>query len=302
MAAYKNVALVGASGSIGKIILHGLVASAKFNVTVVSRKESEATFPAGVTLRRTDFSEADLEAAFEGQHVVISALGAMGFGEQKKLVDAAVRAGVQRFLPSEFSASSQDEAVLQLLPLFRQKTELIEYLKTKEAEGLSWTGLATSGLFDWGLENGFLEFDIANRTATIWDGGNKSFTLTNEKHLSEAVVSILQHPQDTSNKYLYIASVETTQNDILAALEEKTGTKWTVNATTTKEQVSEGVRKLGAGDFSGAFTLVRATTFGSIPRLRANYAKDETLANGMLGLKLDSVKDTVERVVRNKSN
>jgi hypothetical protein len=245
----------------------------------------------------------------------------MGFGEQKKLVDAAVRAGVQRFLPSEFSASSQDDAVLQLLPLFRQKTELIEYLKGKEAEGLSWTGLATSGLFDWvwlrilhsptvailiscvqGLENGFLEFDIANRTATIWDGGNKSFTLTNEKHLSEAVVSILQHPQDTSNKYLHIASVETTQNDILAALEEKTGTKWTVNATTTEEQVSEGVRKLGAGDFSGAFTLVRATCFGSIPGLRANYAKDETLANGMLGLKLDSVEDTVERVVRNKSN
>ncbi|GIC90224.1 aromatic alcohol reductase [Aspergillus udagawae] len=302
MAAYKNVALVGASGNIGKIILHGLVASAKFNVTVISRKGSEATFPPGVTVRKTDFSEADLEAAFKGQDVVISALGAMGFGEQKKIVDTAVRAGVQRFLPSEFSASSQDDAVLQLLPLFRQKTELIEYLKGKEAEGLSWTGLATAGLFDWGLENGFLEFDIANRTATIWDGGNKSFTLTNEKHLSEAVVSILQHPQDTSNKYLHIASVETTQNDILAALEEITGTGWTVNATTTEEQVSEGVRKLGAGDFSGAFTLVRATCFGSIPGLRANYAKDETLANGMLGLKLDSVKDTVERVVRNKQN
>ncbi|KAF7167797.1 hypothetical protein CNMCM5623_000985 [Aspergillus felis] len=302
MATYKNVALVGASGNIGRIILHGLVASAKFNVTVVSRKESEATFPDGVTVHRTDFSEADLEAAFEGQDVVISALGAMGFGEQKKLVDAAVRAGVQRFLPSEFSASSQDEAVLQLLPLFRQKTEFIEYLKSKEAEGLSWTGLATAGLFDWGLENGFLEFDIANRTATIWDGGNKSFTLTNEKHLREAVVSILQHPQETSNKYLYIASVETTQNDILAALEEKTGARWTLNATTTEEQVSEGVRKLGAGDFSGALTLVRATCFGSIPGLQANYAKDETLANGILGLKLDSVKATVERVVRNKSS
>ncbi|RHZ46911.1 aromatic alcohol reductase [Aspergillus thermomutatus] len=297
MAAYKNVALVGASGSIGKIILHGLLASAKFNITVLSRKESEATFPAGVTVRKTDYSEADLEAAFKGQDVVISALGAMGFGEQKKLVDAAVRAGVQRFLPSEFSASSQDEAVLHLLPLFEQKKELIEYLKTKETEGLSWTGIATAMLLDWGMENGFLEFDIANRTATIWDGGNTSFTLTNEKQLGEAVVSVLQHPQETSNKYLYIASVETTQNSILAALEENTRTKWTVNATTTEEQVGEGVRKLDAGDFSGAFTLVRATSFGNIPGLRANYAKDETLANGILGLELESVKDTVERVV-----
>lgn len=64
-------------------------------------------------------------------------------------MDASLQAGVKRFIPSEFSASSQSEAVLQLLPLFGQKKELIEYLKGKEAEGLSWTGISTSGLFDW---------------------------------------------------------------------------------------------------------------------------------------------------------
>lgn len=76
-------------------------------------------------------------------------MGASALGDQKKYVDAAIRAGVQRFLPSEFSASCQDEAVLKLLPLFGQKTELIEYLKTKEADGLTWTGVASSCLFDW---------------------------------------------------------------------------------------------------------------------------------------------------------
>ena len=283
----------------------------------MSRKESKASFPAGITVHKSDFSDADLEAAFKGQDAVISAVGATAFGEQKKVVDSAIRSGVLRFIPSEFSSNSQNEAVLKLAPFFGQKKELIEYLKTKQSDGLSWTAIATSGLLDWvsnlftllslpgnlthsvnqGLENGFLEFNVANRTATIWDGGNQSFTLTNEKQLSQAVVSVLQHPQETRNKYLYIASVETTQNEILAVLEEATGAKWSVKATTTEDQVDEGFKKLGAGDFSGAFQLVRATCYGNTPGLQANYAKDVTLANDVLGLKLESVRDTVKRVV-----
>ncbi|KAE8403078.1 hypothetical protein BDV37DRAFT_294817 [Aspergillus pseudonomiae] len=297
MAGYKNIVLVGASGAIGKIILDGLIASFSFNITVLSRKESKASFPAGITVHKSDFSDADLEAAFKGQDAVISAVGATAFGEQKKVVDAAIRSGVLRFIPSEFSSNSQNEAVLKLAPFFGQKKELIEYLRTKQSDGLSWTAIATSGLLDWGLENGFLEFNVANRTATIWDGGNQSFTLTNEKQLGQAVVSVLQHPQETRNKYLYIASVETTQNEILAALEEATGAKWSVKATTTEDQVDEGFKKLGAGDFSGAFQLVRATCYGNTPGLQANYAKDVTLANDVLGLKLESVRDTVKCVV-----
>ncbi|KAJ5680895.1 hypothetical protein N7536_012034 [Penicillium majusculum] len=293
----KNVAIIGASGSIGKIILDGLVASSQFEITVISRKESEATFPPGVTVLKTDYSDKDLEAAFKGKDVVISAVGATGFGEQKKFVDVAIRAGVKRFIPSEFSVNSQNDAVLQLLPLFGQKKELIEYLKSKETDGFTWTGIATSGLFDWGLANGFLEFDIASHTATIWDEGNKSFTLTNQKALGDAVASALVHPDETRNQFLFIASVETTQKDILAALEEESGVKWTVNETTTDIQVTVAVKKLAAGDFSGAFSLVRATVYGNTPSLHSNYAKEEKLGNNVLGLQFETVSDVVKRVL-----
>ncbi|CAM1501421.1 Fc.00g105830.m01.CDS01 [Cosmosporella sp. VM-42] len=278
MAAYKNIAIFGASGNVGSIILSGLVASSKFKITVLSRKESEATFAANITVRKTDFTEDDLEAALQDQDVVISALGAAAFGEQQKIVDAALRAGVKRFIPSEFSTSSEDAAVLQLLPLFGQKKALIEYLQSKQSEGLTWTGIATGGLFDW-------------------DGGNKRFTLINEKQLSQAVVSVLEHPKETSNQYIYVYSVETSQNEILESLEEVTGTKWSVNSTTTEEQVSGGMKKLNAGDFSGAFALVRATCYGNSPGVQANYTKLPNLANKVLGLKIDTVQNTVKRVL-----
>ncbi|GLI76808.1 hypothetical protein PoHVEF18_005086 [Penicillium ochrochloron] len=299
MTILKNIALVGASGAIGKIILDGLVASSSFTITVVSRKESKVVFPEGIAVHKSDFSDADLEAVFKGKDAVISALGASGFSEQQKLVDAAIRAGVRRFIPSEFSANSQNDAVIQLLPLFGQKRGLIDYLKSKVADGLTWTGIATSGLLDWGLENGFLQFDLANRAATIWDGGHKSFTLINEKALAQSIVSVLQNPEQTKNKYLYVASVETTQLEILAALENATGSKWTVRETTTEAQLSEARVKLAAGDFEGAFILVRATVFGSTPGLNSNYVKEAELANDILGLKLENVEETVRRVVNN---
>ncbi|KAF5675771.1 hypothetical protein FHETE_2374 [Fusarium heterosporum] len=297
MSAYRNIAIVGASGSTGKIIIDGLTSSSKYNITVLSRKESKATFSPGVTVRATDFSNADLVNALKGQDVVISALGIEGFAQQQKIVDAAVSAGVKRFLPSEFSSSSEDPVVLQLVPLFEQKKNLIEYLKSKEKDGLSWTGLATGLLFDWGLANGFLGFDINNRSATIWDDGNKKFTLTNERRLSEAVVSVLEHPEETRNRYLYIYSVVTTQNEILQSLEKASGEKWTVNATTTDQQVAEAKEKLGAGDFSGGYILVRATTYGNTHGLRANYAEEKDLANGFLGFDTESVEETVKRVI-----
>lgn len=111
------------------------------------------------------------------------------------------------------------------------------------------------------------------------------------------MVSVLRHQDQTANQYLYIASVETSQNEILAALEEATGSKWDISNITTDSEVSESVKKISAGDLSGAFGLVRATTYGNIPDLRANYVKDEKLANDLLGLKLESVKETIKQVV-----
>ncbi|PYI07360.1 NAD(P)-binding protein [Aspergillus sclerotiicarbonarius CBS 121057] len=298
MATSTKITLIGATGSVGKIILNALVSQPNFNVTILSRQDSTATTPPGTTVQKSDYSPASLEALLRGQDVVISAVGATAFAEQHKFIDAAVRAGVKRFIPSEFSTSSEDDAVLKILPLFQQKRDVINYLKEKEKEGLSWTGIATSGLFDWGLAAGFLGFDLKERTALVWDGGVTRFTMMNEKQLGESVVSVLLRPEETKNRFVYVASVETTQKEILETFEDVTGAKWTVTDTTTDVQVAEGFEKLGAGNFEGAFALVRASAFGNTPGLKVNYVKDQELANELLGLQMDTVRETIERVVK----
>ncbi|RAO73177.1 uncharacterized protein BHQ10_009189 [Talaromyces amestolkiae] len=292
-----NVVLIGGSGTVGKIILEALLKSPDINVTVISRDTSNATFPSQVTVHRTDFSHSGLFSAFKGQDVVISAVGATAFTEQKKFIEAAVHAGVKRFIPSEFSSNTLNESVRQMLPLFNQKKEVLDYLKSKESVGLTWTGIATALLFDWGLTSGFLGYDIPNRTATIWDGGDKRFTLVNERELGQSVVSVLKHPQETANKYLYVTSVEVTQNEILRALKEETDSKWKVIHTTSDAQKKEAFKRLSNGDFSGGLILVRGTSYANDPALHANYATDEKLSNDLLGLEPESVKQTIKRVL-----
>ncbi|KAL2069898.1 hypothetical protein VTL71DRAFT_14577 [Oculimacula yallundae] len=294
----KNIAIIGASGSVGKIILDALTSDPRFNITVLTRPTSTAVFPTGITVYRTDYSHTDLVEAFKGKDSVISVVGMTGFVQQKEFIDAAISAGVKRFIPSEFSSNTLSPAVLELMPVFGQKKGVLEYLEEKERSGLSWTAIWPALLFDSGLKSGFLGFDIANRTATIWDDGTSKFTLTDDEQLGLAVVAVLDRPALTANKNIYIASFETSQKEILAALEEETADKWSVTDTTTSEEVSEASEKLSRGDFSGAFTLVRATSFANTAGLRANYLRDEKLSNELLGLEFGSVKKTVARVLR----
>lgn len=68
-----------------------------------------------------------------------------GFSEQLKLVDAAIAAGVKRFIPSEYGCNTADERIRKLVPVFVGKRKVVDYLISKENE-ISWTAVIT-GLF-----------------------------------------------------------------------------------------------------------------------------------------------------------
>lgn len=133
----------------GTIIFDALIKLPQFKVSILSRSSSNATVPEGFTVYKSDYSEADLVTVFKDQDVIISVVGIGGFSEQKKFIDAAVSAGVKRFIPSEFSGNTLSPTVLQLLPVFAPKKEVLDYLKEKEASGLTWTAIWPALLLDW---------------------------------------------------------------------------------------------------------------------------------------------------------
>ena len=98
---------------------------------------------------------------------------------------------------------------------------------------------------------GFLGTSIPNHTTTIIDSGNESYLTVTIPQIARAIVSTLQRPSETANKYLTIYSFITTQNQVLAAAEKVTGQKFEVIKTDAETNRKEGEELLAKGDSRG---------------------------------------------------
>ena len=125
--------------------------AASFKITVISRASSNTTFSSGVTvLKLSDsYPGSELVDAFKGQDAVIALLPTFEIRQQFRIIDAAVKAGVKRFVPSEFGLNDLQLKVQDLIPTSKDKGEVIEYLRSKEEAGLSWTAIATGTQIPW---------------------------------------------------------------------------------------------------------------------------------------------------------
>ena len=151
MSSIKNVMLIGAGGRLGPTILSALSIEPTFRLSVLSRNGSTSTFPPNVQVQRIadDYPDHELVEAFKGQDAVISTIATASSDAQKRMADAAIKARVKRFVPSEFGGDTEIEKATMLLPeYFVAKKELVEYLKLKEKEGLTWTSFVTGWFFD----------------------------------------------------------------------------------------------------------------------------------------------------------
>ncbi|PHH73609.1 hypothetical protein CDD83_4696 [Cordyceps sp. RAO-2017] len=217
----SNVAIAGAAGSLGSVLLDRLVSSGRFKVRVLRRNGSTSTLPPGVDVVDVDFdSPRSLEAALAGQHAVVSALGFPGLGLQRGLVDAAAAAGVRRFLPSEFGSDLSTPRARQL-PVFAQKVEVADHLAAVAARSpsLTYTLVSNGPFLDWGLRHNFL-LNHAEYKPTIFDGGDVVFSSTTLGSIADAVVAILSKPDETANRTVRIEDARVSQNKLLALARE----------------------------------------------------------------------------------
>lgn len=286
----KNVIIIGAGGNLGPSVLKAFLDSS-FNTTVLSREGSSSTFPSGVKVLRANYDSAEsLKQAFQGQDAVVSLVGGGALGDQNKLIDAAIAAGVKRFLPSEFGSNTTNSEVRAVVPVFEAKFGTVNYLKSKE-DSISWTSVVTGPFFDWGLKVGFMGFNPADKTANIVDSGNATFSATNLGKIGQAVVKALENAEATKNQYVYISGFQTSQNEVLAAAEKITGEKWSVNNATAKDYITKGNGLLQKGDFSGLGPLILAITFGDE---QLGDLSKSGLWNEKLGLGQDNFEDSIK--------
>lgn len=132
---------------LGSFIVKSLQADPTFEVTVLTRKSSKSP-PEGVKVVQVDdsYPQDELEKSFAGQDAVVMANSFHVFGQESKFIDAAVKTGVKRFIPSEYSCNTNNSNMLAIFPMLEGKVRVVNELKAKETTRLSWTALCT-GLF-----------------------------------------------------------------------------------------------------------------------------------------------------------
>ncbi|KKY15332.1 putativelike family protein [Phaeomoniella chlamydospora] len=294
MSTIKNVAIIGASGNLGTILLKELQ-NAGFNITVLSRENSTSTFPSGVTVKKVNYeSTASLKEALQGQDAVVSTTASAAVGNQVPIVDAAIAAGVKRFIPSEFGINTRTLTHPGLKTILGGKIKTFDYLieKSKENPSFTYTGVSSSLFFDWGLKFTGLGFNKANKTFNVVDSGNESYSVSSLPFIGRAVASILTHPEKTANQYLLISGFTTTQNQLLKLVEEESGEKWTVQNIRSADLDKTGFEKLSKGDFSAFVNFLQAYVHADGAGLAV---KDEESANKVLGLESEDPRPFIKK-------
>ncbi|GAB1193923.1 hypothetical protein APSETT444_003160 [Aspergillus pseudonomiae] len=237
MSVIRNVAIAGASGDLGTPVLNALIESNKFNITVLTRHSSKAQFPATVRVIPVDYNSLpELTTALNGQDAIISTLTTAAMDVQHTLIDAAIAAGVKRFIPSEFSANIGNPKA-STLPVYQSKIAVHKALQAQSAENPTFTyTLIRHGPFlDWGLRAGFF-FDFRTETPPFYDGGDRPFSTTTLSTIAQAVIGVLTHFDETKNRPVYVHDLVTTQRQIYTIVQKLApGRKWNPVDVSTAE-------------------------------------------------------------------
>lgn len=136
---------------------------------------------------------------------------------------------------------------------------------------------------------------MTSRQARIYGTGDEVWTGTTVDTIGLAVARLLRKPQDVRNRFIYIYSVRTTQNEILSALESITASTWSVQNLKWEEEMPTGRKLLENGNRAGVVPLILSYFFRS--GMGADYVNDVKADNALLGLLTQNIEEIVREAV-----
>ncbi|CAJ2512819.1 Uu.00g009380.m01.CDS01 [Anthostomella pinea] len=247
MPTIQNVAILGASGNVGDVVIPKLL-SEGYTLTIVLRPDSKPFNLNGIDvehIRIETASYSDVEsmtAVFNGQHAVIEAFNPAAQVHQRSIVKAALAAGVAHLLTPDFTIDRfgpHIEEIPIFNPKLRAQRELEEAIEEAQSEArkhgrpepqLTWTSVLTSLWYDWSIDAGFSMINKEKRTITRYGSGNQRLSLTRQERCGDYVVAILRNPERYRNRPAYFASTTIAVNELIALVRELAGAddEWSV--------------------------------------------------------------------------
>ncbi|KAL5083028.1 hypothetical protein Trisim1_002250 [Trichoderma cf. simile WF8] len=264
MAVIRNVAVAGASGNIGSIVVKALL-QANFNVTVLTRSQKTGAYDSKIKVAEVDFTSlSSLTSALQNQDAIVSTLGKAGLETQNLLIDAAIAAGVQRFIPSDYGVCTTSPKVSGF-PFYSTLATVRKYLEDKAAAGaLSYTIVAIGSFLEYVLMTPQV-VNFKEHSVTLMDEGKNRISTSPLASIGTAVAGVFKNPDETKNRVVYVSATILTQKQIFdIAKEIKPEITWTVSNIKASDILKEGLDAVASGDggFQAIGNILIGTAFG----------------------------------------
>ncbi|KAL6250355.1 hypothetical protein RBB50_002657 [Rhinocladiella similis] len=225
----QTVFLVGATGETGASILDALLEDGSFDMTCFIRTAS-AGKPAvqdlkdrGIKVVTGDLSgpTENTVGLLQGIDTVISSIFAPNVFEQDPLIDAAVKAGVKRFVPCNWATPAARGGIMQIRDLKEQCHDRI--LRQR----LGYTIIDVGYWYEMSLPrvpSGKTDYAIVLPINEVYAGGTAPNMLMAKKDVGRFTVRIIKDKR-TLNKRVYGYGALLSQNEINDIVAEKSGEK-----------------------------------------------------------------------------
>ncbi|KAJ5939556.1 isoflavone reductase family protein [Penicillium verhagenii] len=284
-----------AEGLFGTQVLSALQKEGTFNLSILSCESCSSKFPPDIKVHEIDddYPIDQLTTAFKGQDALVSILSGRPYTVHLRMIDAAIQAGVQRFIPTEYG-NNNCVAAAELGTLYAENAKTIADLKKHKDVGLIWMALSTGQFFDWGLEAGWLDYHLKERKVSIYESGDKAWSTSILGTAGVAVVKVLLKPKQTEDKPVFVASFTVSQGQVLEELEKAAGEKWEV-------------RRMSSADASKKMMMPDTTDGPKLLILMLLYADDvdrgvDFAKGGLLGSREENLAEVVVRILKQQAS
>ncbi|KAL4901037.1 hypothetical protein BDW74DRAFT_187894 [Aspergillus multicolor] len=236
-----KIALFGSSGQIGQAMLRALLSTTSHDIISIDHPASEDKVKeidvdseakkrlktVGVDLLKASTDE--IASTLDGVEVVVSALNGKALTAQSKIQDAADKAGVRRFFPSEYGMHHiyRDEKGRGVLhPTWNMKEEANNnalHHPAIAAGRMTYTLIGCGDFYNQDREPVWCPWtqrDVPSYTLHILGDADAKVDFTHIDNLAAFLVAAIDNPGVSENKSLNIVSDRLSYNELAALLEK----------------------------------------------------------------------------------